>query len=232
MTEKPKIVAIVQARMSSRRLPGKVLMPLAGKPMLGWLLERLAHCEALDGLCVATSTDTSDDAVAAYCASLGVACHRGELDNVALRVLRALETSGAGAFVRISGDSPLMDIAVIADAVALYRRTTPDLASNVVVRTFPKGHSVEVLNTNTFRAALPDFDGAGDNEHVTTYFYRNADRFRIASLQRKADASSIQLSVDTVEDFARAERLVARFTRPHWTYGVDELLGMLESEAA
>lgn len=218
--------------MSSRRLPGKVLMPLAGKPMLGWLLERLAHCEALDALCVATSAEPSDDAVAAYCASLGVACHRGDLDNVALRVLRAAEAMEADAFVRISGDSPLMDNAVVADTVSLYRGATPDLASNVVTRTFPKGQSVEVLNVKSFRTALPLFDGAGDNEHVTTYFYRNSAGFRVASLQRASDDSAIQLSVDTAEDFARAERLIGRFTRPHWTYGVDELLGMLNCEAA
>lgn len=232
MTANLKIVAIVQARMSSRRLPGKVLMPLAGRPMLGWLIDRLAHCDALDGLCVATSAEASDDGVAAYCASIGVACYRGELDNVALRLQRAAEAAGADAFVRISGDSPLMDIAVVSDAVALYRRERPDLASNVVVRSFPKGQSVEVVDVNAFRAALPQFDGAGDNEHVTIYFYRHADRFRIASLRRGGDVSAIQLSVDTAEDFARAERLIGRFTRPHWTYGVDELLGMLESEAA
>ena len=218
--------------MSSRRLPGKVLMPLAGKPMLGWMIERLEHCDALDGLCVATSAEASDDAVATYCATCGVVCYRGELDDVARRLLRAADTMRADAIVRISGDSPLLDASVVSDAVALYRRALPDLASNVVVRTFPKGQSVEVLNVNTLRAALPDFDGAGDNEHVMTYFYGNADRFRIASLQRDANASTIQLSVDTAEDFARVARLIGRFTRPHWTYGVDELLGMLESEAA
>jgi spore coat polysaccharide biosynthesis protein SpsF len=149
-----------------------------------------------------------------------------------MRTLRAAETMKADAIVRISGDSPLMDGAVVAEAVALYRREKPDVASNVVVRTFPRGQSVEVLNVERLRAALPRFDGAGDNEHVTPYFYRNAAHFRIVSLQRKADHSAVQLSVDTAEDFARAARLIDRFTRPHWTYGVDELLGMLESEAA
>lgn len=217
--------------MSSQRLPGKVLKPLAGRPMLSWLIDRLQHCDALDGICIATSQECSDDPVAAFCKERNVHCWRGELDNVALRVLKAAEAMQADAMVRISGDSPLIDVAVVSEVVALFRQERPDLASNVVVRSFPKGQSVEVLDVESFRAALPSFDRAGDNEHVTTYFYRNAERFRIASLQRVADRSKIQLSVDTAEDFARAERLFGRFTRPHWTYGVDEIVGMLESEA-
>ncbi len=207
-------------------------MPLAGQPMLGWLLDRLEHCDALDGICLATSAEPSDDPVATFCTSRSVNCYRGELENVAVRMLHAAETMKADAIVRISGDSPLMDSMVVAEAVSLYRREKPDLASNVVVRTFPKGQSVEVLNVETLRAALPRFDSAGDDEHVTTYFYRNAGHFRIAALQRKANHSAVQLSVDTAEDFARAARLIGRFTRPHWTYGVDELITMLESEAA
>lgn len=207
-------------------------MPLAGQPMLGWLLDRLERCNALDGVCLATSDETSDDPVAAFCTSRGVNCYRGELDNVALRMLRAAETMKAEAIVRISGDSPLIDGAIVAEAVTLYRREKPDLASNVVVRTFPKGQSVEVLNVESLRTALPRFDSGGDNEHVTTYFYRNVGDFRIASVERSVNHSAAQLSVDTAQDFVRMARLIGRFTRPHWTYGVDELLGMLESEAA
>jgi spore coat polysaccharide biosynthesis protein SpsF len=229
MTNK-KIVAVVQARMSSKRLPGKVLRPLVGQPMLGWLLDRLERCQAIDGLCVATSEDASDDPIAAFCALRKVCCHRADLDNVALRVLGAAEAVKADAFVRISGDSPFMDQAVVADVVKLYRRESPDIASNVVVRSFPKGQSVEVLNVESFRTTLPRFDGASDNEHVTTYFYRNSEQFRIASLRRKSDHSAVQLSVDSMEDFDRAVRLMGRCTRPHWTYGVGELVGMLEGE--
>jgi spore coat polysaccharide biosynthesis protein SpsF len=232
MTSEQTIVAVVQARMSSRRLPGKVLKPLLGQPMLGWLLDRLERCNTLDGICVATSQDASDDPIAAFCASRGASCYRGDLENVAARILRAAEAVKADAVVRISGDSPFMDQSVVADVIALYRRERPDLASNVVVRSFPKGQSVEVLNVANLRAALPRFDGLGDNEHVTTYFYRNPEQFKIVSLQHGTNHAAVQLSVDSEEDFDRAVRLIGRFTRPHWTYGVDELLGMLEDETA
>ena len=231
MTGKAAIAAVVAARMSSRRLPGKVIKPLMGRPMLAWLLDRLEHCHALDGLCVATSEQASDDPIATFCMSRGVVCYRGELDNVAARILGAATTLKADAVVRISGDSPFMDGSLVASLVELYRRESPDLASNVVVRSFPKGQSVEVLNVESLRRELPRFDGKDDNEHVTPYFYRNAGRLRIAALQQDANHSAIQLSVDSKEDFDRAARLIGRFTRPHWTYRASELVDMLAEEA-
>src|SRR5205823_1544920 len=134
------------------------------------------------------------------------------------RILGAAASMKADAVVRISGDSPFMDSALVGSVVALYRRESPDLASNVVVRSFPKGQSVEVLNVETLRRELPRFDGKDDNEHVTTYFYRNAGHLKITALQQDTDHSAIQLSIDSQEDFDRAARLIGRFTRPHWTY--------------
>src|SRR5690606_3770927 len=159
------ILAIVQARFSSRRLPGKVLAPVAGKPMLAWLLERLAHVEGLDEICVATSRDVSDDAVATFCRAESIDCHRGSLEGVAARLLEAAETRGADAFVRVNGDSPLLDPRIVSRAVSLYRKFEPDLVSNVLVRSFPKGQSVEVVRTATLKSALDDIADAEDREH-------------------------------------------------------------------
>jgi spore coat polysaccharide biosynthesis protein SpsF len=226
-----RVVAIVQARFSSRRLPGKVLAPIAGRPMLGVLIERLSRCAGLDGICIATSNDASDDAVAAFCSSVGIDCHRGSLDDVAKRLLDAAEASEADAFVRVNGDSPLIDPQLVSRGVIACRAHSPDLVSNVLVRSFPKGQSVEVIKTSTLRNALPDFEQGGDHEHVTPYFYRNARRFSIEPFQYERDASQMQLSVDTPDDLERIRRLVAQFSRPHWSYGVDELLGLIEERA-
>ncbi|HUE14627.1 MAG TPA: NTP transferase domain-containing protein, partial [Planctomycetaceae bacterium] len=129
MTGEQRIGAIVQARMNSRRLPGKSLRPLCGKPMLQYVLENLAQLDELAETIVATSTDPSDDPIAEFCERVGTACFRGPLDNVAERFLQALRTHDLSAFVRISGDSPLLDPRLVARAVALFAESAVDLAS-------------------------------------------------------------------------------------------------------
>jgi spore coat polysaccharide biosynthesis protein SpsF len=218
--------------MSSRRLPCKVLAPIDGRPMLMYLLERLARGRGLDGVSVATSDLASDDPIATFCGAHGIHCYRGELENVAARLLAAAERNNADAFVRISADSPLLDQALVTHAVELYRGAALDLVSNVVVRTFPKGQSVEVVNTASLRAALPLFDSVDESEHVTLHFYRNRKNFRVASFEAGGDLSNVGLSVDTAEDLACVRGLVARFKRPHWSYGLDEIVGMLKDRAA
>ena len=146
------MLAIIQARMSSRRLPGKVLKPLAGVPMIQRVADRVAAAPGIAKVVLATSRDASDDAVADYCAKAGITCHRGPLDDVSARFIQAAHAEGAPAFVRITGDSPLMDPALVGQAVTLYEEGDWDLVSNVLVRSFPIGQSVEVLRLSTFEA--------------------------------------------------------------------------------
>jgi spore coat polysaccharide biosynthesis protein SpsF len=200
--------------------------------MLGRLLDRLGHVRGIDGVCVATSDAPSDDSIAAFCAANATRCYRGQLDNVAARLLKVATELKADAFVRVNGDSPLLDPELVTQAIDLFRSKMPDLVSNVVVRTFPKGQSVEVIDTARMRAALPYFNGSDEYEHVTAHFYRNAVRFRIVSFERAENVSSLQLSVDTEDDLARVRNIYARFERPPWSYGVDEIIGMLKERAA
>ncbi|HET7568269.1 MAG TPA: NTP transferase domain-containing protein [Gaiellaceae bacterium] len=194
------VAAVVQARMSSQRLPGKVLAPLAGRPALAWLLERLAGFEVV----VATSGEPSDDPVAAFCAERGVECFRGPLADVAARFAGAVERYGLDAFVRVNGDSPLLDPALVARGIELFRATEPDLATNVFPRSFPPGQSVEVVRAETFLAARPEFDER-DREHVTTFFYARPERFRIENFAAAAPYEGPSHALDTAEDLARLE---------------------------
>jgi spore coat polysaccharide biosynthesis protein SpsF len=228
MSRQQRIWAIVQARMSSRRLPGKVLSPIGGRPMLGHLLDRLERVDEIDGVCVATSEESSDEPVVVFCGTRATPCYRGNLANVAERMLAAANAHDADAFVRINGDSPLLDPRIVTQAVELFRRDLPDLVSNVVVRTFPKGQSVEVVKTSTLRAALPRFGGADEAEHVTLHFYRNGQNFRIVSFERDDNLSALQLSVDTEDDLERIRDIVAHFERPALSYGLDEVLHLLK----
>jgi spore coat polysaccharide biosynthesis protein SpsF (cytidylyltransferase family) len=207
-----RIVGIIQARSSSVRCPGKMLRPLHGRPMIDWVMDaarRAAAAGALNAVAVATSDDASDDALAAHVAALGVPVHRGPLDDVARRMLEAAIVLKCDAFVRINGDSPLLDSGLIKRAVELYRNNGHDLVTNVAVRSFPKGQSVEVISRAAMQKAVAQMASADEREHVTQYFYRNSDRFRIKSFRADEPMPHLQMSVDTSEDFARCEAVIA-----------------------
>jgi spore coat polysaccharide biosynthesis protein SpsF len=219
------MLAIVQARLSSHRLPGKVLKDLCGKPMLAWTLERVRAAKLVTNLVVATSSEGDDDAVAAFCAGQGVTCHRGPLDDVAERFAQVVRAETAFAFLRITGDAPLIDPAVMDMAIGLYQAGKWDLVSNVLVRSFPIGQSVEVVRSDTFLKALAEMNDPAEREHVTQFLHKNRTRYRTVNFTSGADAASVQMSVDTPEDFATAQYLVARSGgRPGgWRDLLDEL---------
>ncbi len=210
--------------MSSRRLPGKVLKPLAGKPLLLHLVDRVRDAGAVT---VCTSDHPSDDPVATLCSEARLTCFRGPLDDVAGRMLAAAEDAGAGTFVRLSGDSPLFDPELISQALSLLETEGADLATNIwPIRSFPKGQSVEAIRTDAMARACAAMTDAADQEHVTPYFYRNADAFRIAGFEAGGDFADIQLSVDTTEDFARAEAILAQMDAPAAACGWREVLAL------
>lgn len=225
-----RVGAVVQARMSSSRLPGKVLAPVAGRPLLALLLERLARCEELDAVVVATSGEASDDVLAAWCRETGVNVHRGPLDDVVARMLGASAAQGLDGIVRICADSPLIDPALVDRAVALLRAGDHDLVSNVVPpRTYPPGQSVEAIRADALAAAGALMDAPGDREHVTPALYRHPGRFRIAALRADPPCDGLRMVVDTPDDLAALRDLVARMERPQAEHGLDELVALAAS---
>jgi spore coat polysaccharide biosynthesis protein SpsF len=213
------IAALVQARMSSRRLPGKSLLPLGGRPALRYLLDRLERAERLDLVVVATSTDPTDDPLAAFCREEGVECHRGPLEDVAARFGEAVDRYELDAFVRISGDSPMLDQQLVDHAVDRFHDVP--VITNVRPRSFPQGQSVEVVDAPTFLAALAQMSEAADREHVTPYLYRHV---RYANFAAPEDCSDVRLVLDTQEDADRIAAMLATLERPHWEYRYDELV--------
>ena len=189
-----RMLLIVQARYNSSRLPGKVLKNLSGKPMLQWTLERLNNCKRVRRIFVATSEERTDDPIEDFCLSSGWSCFRGNLNDVADRFAQIVHREKIPAFVRISGDSPLMDPEIVDQAIQLYETSECDLVTNILVRTFPKGQSVEVLKADTFLKILPDFDPS-EQEHVTSYYYKHPEKFRMIGFTGGEDAGKCQLSV-------------------------------------
>ncbi len=221
--------AIVQARMSSTRFPGKVLHRVKGKPLLQYLLESLGRCSGLDKVVVATSQEPSDDPVALFCQDFGTPCFRGPLKDVAQRFLEAARSNKFDAFVRVNGDSPLLDHRTVDRAVSLFLDGKYDLVTNTLKRTYPKGHSVEVVRFETFKMTYPRFRNDTDREHVTTFFYDHWKQFAIHNFESGKQFGAIQLSVDTPEDMRNFENIVSSMKKPHWEYSFEDTVESLLS---
>jgi spore coat polysaccharide biosynthesis protein SpsF len=195
--------------------------------MLAHLIDRLKVSKRIDDIVVATSTVTDDDAIAGLCGGMRVRCFRGPLDDVAERLVGAAEEAGVAVFVRISGDSPLMCPGIVDAVIALCEAQEVDLATNVQTRTFPKGLSVEVIRVDALRRAQKMMR-PGEAEHVTPPFYRHASDFSIVNLFSGHDWGSVQMSVDTPEDFALTEKIFLEMGTPTAVLEVDDLIALRE----
>ncbi len=202
------ILIFVQARMSSRRFAGKVLAPLAGRPMIDHVLERCAAVFGRERVVLATSEDASDDGLAAHVRSHGYTFYRGDLANVVRRFQDCLRAHPCEWFVRISGDSPLIDPGLVA-RIAARREARYDLVSNVQTRTFTPGQSVEVVRAECFAGIDSRKLSAEECEHATQVFYRSPGKYRICSvLSRDPGLARQSFTVDTAEDLRAVEALI------------------------
>jgi spore coat polysaccharide biosynthesis protein SpsF (cytidylyltransferase family) len=198
--------------------------------MLALVLERLAHAERADTVVVTTSDGPEDDPVAGFCAAHGAPVFRGGLDDVAGRLYAAARSHGHGVLVRVSGDSPFLDQALVDEAIRRYEETGAEIVTNVhPERTFPPGQSVELLELSALRRGLELMTEPGDREHVTPAIYRHAGRFRIEPLRSGGERPAVHLTVDAPEDAARAEAVLQRMERPHWQYGWREVVALAET---
>lgn len=206
-----RVVAVVQARTGSSRLPGKVLADLAGEPLLIRLLERLRRASRVDEVVVATTDRPQDDAVAALARRADVACHRGSETDVLARMCGAARAHRADAVVRITGDCPLVDPAVVDQVVDGLSRDV-DYASNLLRRTFPRGLDAEALHMDVLERVARLGRSPEAREHVTWFAYRERpDLFVLRSIEHPDDGyAKLQWSVDTAEDLERVRDLYAR----------------------
>jgi spore coat polysaccharide biosynthesis protein SpsF len=222
-----RILGVVQARMSSHRLPGKVLLRLDGTSVLGRVVQAVRASGAVEDLVVATSLDVTDDAVAGECRRLDVACHRGSLTDVLDRFVGALDAHPADAVMRFTADCPLLDPAIIALVARVFRAVPGvDYLSTAIRRCLPRGLDVEVADAGALRLAhqrATSFHRA----HVTSYLYTNPDVFRVLGLMFEPDTSHLRATVDTPEDWQLAQAVVA-----HFGSGITSLADLVEWLAA
>lgn len=208
----PRVVAIVQARMGSSRLPGKVLADVEGETMLGRVVRRLSRARRLDAVVVATSTLPADDAVADEAARHGAAVFRGSEDDVLDRYLGAARQQGAEVIVRVTADCPLIDPELVDELVGRFLAERPDYASNSLDRTYPRGLDAEAFDRAALETAAAEARSPHERVHVTPFLYAHPERFRLLSVTAAdgADHSHLRWTVDTAPDLELVRRLYRR----------------------
>lgn len=227
------VVVVVQARTGSTRLPGKVLEPLAGRPMLRFLLDRLAGLDprVVDRVVVATSDLARDDPVAAVAVEAGVAVVRGPEHDVLARFAAVVDRYPADHVVRITADCPLTDPAVVEAVVRRHLATHADFTSNVLPRSFPRGLDVEVVRARTLREAAARAADPAEREHVMPYVYRRPERFRLVNLLHGEPLGRERWTVDTADDIAFVRAAVAAAGADPAAAGWQEILAAVGRRA-
>ena len=205
-----KVVAIIQARMGSTRLPGKVLMDIAGASMLGRTVGRARRASLVNETVVATTTDPHDDAVADECARLGVPVFRGSQEDVLDRYYRAAKEHSAQAVVRLTSDCPLIDPRAVDEVIDRFLKERPDYAANTIERTYPRGLDTEVVSMGALERAWREASRGPEREHVTPYIVRNLQEFRLLSVTSESDLSRHRWTVDTADDLAMVRAVYER----------------------
>ncbi len=199
------VIAILQARMSSVRLPGKVLMPLFGMPMLLVMLDRVMASKRLDKVIVATSTDKTDDVIFDFCIKNGIGCFRGSLTDVLDRYYQAAMVFIPHHVVRLTADCPLINTEIMDKTIEKHLDGGFDFTANFG---FPDGYDVEIMTLETLSRAWREASTPEEREHVTPYIRNNPDKFRIGRFENSQNMSHVKISVDTQEDYQRLKALV------------------------
>lgn len=223
------VLAILQARASSSRLPGKVLAPILGQPMLMRQIERLRRAQTIDRLVVATSDEASDDVLAQLCDELGVGCYRGSLNDVLARFHGAYEAFGPAQYiVRLTGDCPLIDPAIVDLVIRHHLESGADYTTNAVQPTWPDGQDVEVMRAEVLQRAFIEGLLVSEREHVTPYIHKHPELFRIEHVKGERDLSALRWTVDEVADLAMVREVYATLYPANPNFGFDDVMALLE----
>lgn len=205
-----KAAAIIQARMTSSRLPGKVLMPLGNRPMLQLVIERLQRSETLSDIIVATSAEEADDPIVDLCAHLAIPVARGSRDDVLSRFAGALHLTEADTIVRVTADCPLIDSTLIDKALAVFAAERPDHLSCGSDGGYPRGINAEIVARTALELAAREAAEPFEREHVTPFLYTRPDRFRLVKMEAPQELRrpDYRITVDEPADMAMMEALI------------------------
>lgn len=224
-----KIVAIIQARVGSTRLPGKVLMDLGGETVLARVLRRTSRATLIQETMVATTGSVADEGIVRECQHLGVPCFRGSEQDVLDRYYHAALGSQAEAVVRITSDCPVIDPELVDATIKAFLDQHGDYASNALELTYPRGLDVEVFTTAALKQAWQVARAPYEREHVTPYFYEHPELFRLVSIKGEKDDSRYRWTLDTPEDLELLRVIYSRLDN-HEDFGWRKILALVERE--
>lgn len=222
------ILAILQARVSSSRLPGKVMRPILGQPMLARQIERILRARYIDKLVVATSTEPDDDAIDQLCKAVGVECFRGSLNDVVDRFYQAAMMYKPEHVVRLTGDCPLSDPAIIDRLIEFHLTGDYDYSSNAILPTYPDGLDAEIMRFSALEKAWQEADDNASREHVTLYIYQHPQIFKIGVEQNSVDLSHLRWTVDELADFELVEKIYQHYYLSNPKFETQDILSFLE----
>lgn len=222
------ILAILQARVSSTRLPGKVLKPLLGQPMILRQVERLKRARTIDRLIIATSVGPEDDALAALCRENGLDCYRGSLEDVLDRYYQAAKPWNPAYVMRLTGDCPLTDPEILDRLAELHLGSACDYSSTALEPTFPDGLDAEIMTFSALEQTWREAKLPSHREHVTPFLYQHPDRFSIRVLKHEENLSTLRWTVDEPADFEFVSRIYEELYPTNPNFGMRDVLAFLD----
>jgi spore coat polysaccharide biosynthesis protein SpsF len=218
-----KVIIIIQARMGSTRLPGKSLMMVKDKPLIGYVIDNLKDISCVDEIILATTSSPKDNPLARYVQSRGVSIYRGSETDVLDRYYEAAKAHQGGVIIRITGDCPLIDPRIIEQAFKKFKAGRYDYLSNTLKRTYPRGLDVEIFTFRALEEAAREATEPAEREHVTPFIYNRPDRFKLGSLTGRPDLSNHRWTVDTQEDLDLITAIIEGVEQPRTTKHILQL---------
>jgi spore coat polysaccharide biosynthesis protein SpsF len=224
-----KTVITVEARMSSTRLPGKVLRPIIGRPLLERMVERLQRVTRADAIVIATTTNPIDDPIESLARAIGVGCWRGSEEDVLQRVLDAARSVDAELIVETTGDCPLIDPAIVDQVIHTFLVNRVDYCANVLEPTYPRGLDVQVFPTAVLAEVAGLTDDPADREHVSLYIYEHPERYRLLTVASglPEQVGELRLTVDTEPDLELVSRIYEALYPTNRNFCLVDILGFL-----
>ena len=209
-----KIGCIIQARMGSTRLPGKVMLNIDEKnPIIYYVIKQISESRLCDQIVIATTTLPEDEEIVKFAKNMSVPCFRGSAEDVLDRYYQCAKEFSFSTIIRITSDNPLIDPKLVDDAISFYKSNSYDYVTNCKPRTFPQGTEVEIFSFNALEKIWKNARKLSEREHVTPYFYNNPDQFKIFNIRNNENLSHLRWTVDRKEDLEFVKNIVSKIKK-------------------